>query len=198
MHQELLVDLCGKLGAESSERAVDEHRQPHNTTIYCLCCRTARGLQSGYPPTDKEPPGLVLLWNGRGKLFLTTTAPFPCHGSCHGSDPKRVTMRAQHGKVAQATARHKPLDRLGRAVSQRGLVWQVALLPNHPPKTRVRSKAKAPSGTSLVPAGDFLGICRCGPALCFHQSPPRIRHPARLSCPIRFVFRPTHHRGHYD
>lgn len=38
---------------------------------------------------------------------------------CHGSGPKRVAVRGDHRKGQEATAGHKPLDRLAPAV-----VWR--------------------------------------------------------------------------
>ena len=43
-------------------------------------------------------------------------------GSGHGWSPKMVTVRARHGKEQEATVERKTRDRLGPAVSQRGLL----------------------------------------------------------------------------
>jgi len=43
-------------------------------------------------------------------------------GFSHGSSPKMVLVRGGHGKIQEATAGHKPLDRLAPAVVWCGLL----------------------------------------------------------------------------
>lgn len=124
-------------------------------------------------------------------FYHPSTSHF-CHGFCHGSIPKRVTVRGYHRKTQRTTAGHKTLDRPASAVVWCHPVLIGVELPNASHKPRV-GRSIRPTATNKfcnlglscsrrLPSG-----CAEGPVSCLQDSSSNLStHPfSRLGnrCP---------------